>query len=354
MLQWMRHSWAVMFSIALLIVGCKQPTTGPLIEQFSGPTMGTDYNVKIVSAKPGDIDTSALQTVVDDVLAQVNSRMSNYIEDSEISRFNNWRSTEPFKLSEDTLEVLDLARQIGFETGGSFDITVAPLVTAWGFGPPGRAPDPPAKDEIEALLTQTGWDRVELNRTDSTATKDHQAITADLSAIAKGFAVDRVFETLEDSNLDNFMVEIGGEVRARGRNLQGEPWRIGIERPVPGERAIDLVVPLSNLAMATSGDYRNYYEIEGKRISHTIDPRTGYPITHNVASVSVVHTSCAAADAYATGLLVLGPEGFDLAEQLGLAAYVLFRDSGEVFMGRMTSAFKRHLDEATTPSPALE
>ena len=325
-----------------------------MAEQFSGPTMGTIYTVKVVSPEPGELDLTALQAIVDKTLEEVNAKMSHYIDDSEITRFNEWISTEPFEVSSDMFGVLELARQIGTATDGAFDITLAPLVNAWGFGPPGRAPKTPDANEIEALLGDTGWDLLELDAASSSVRKTHGKLTADLSAIAKGYGVDQVVDALAMSGLENFMVEVGGEVRALGVNPQGRPWRIGIERPIPGTRAIDLVVPLSNLALATSGDYRNYYEIEGQRISHTIDPRTGNPITHTVASVSVVHSSCAEADAYATGLLVLGSEGFELAEQLDLAAYFLFRDSGEVFMGRMTTRFKELLEEADRESVLVE
>jgi thiamine biosynthesis lipoprotein len=203
-------------------------------------------------------------------------------------------------------------------------------------------------------LLQTGWDGIELDSSSSTVQKTHAGLIADLSAIAKGYGVDRVVEMLEKTGLNNFMVEIGGEVGTRGLNRENVPWRIGIERPIPGERSIDLVVPLSNLALATSGDYRNYYEVEGERVSHTIDPRTGYPITHSVASVSVVHSDCAEADAYATGLLVLGSDGFDVAEELGLAAYFLIRESDEVFAGRMTTAFKLLLEESDSASVLVD
>jgi thiamine biosynthesis lipoprotein len=345
---------AIVGIVAFAMTSCRQAEIGPVAEQFSGPTMGTIYTVKLVSPQTAELDLKALQATVDDTLAEVNAKMSHYIDDSEITRFNEWNSTEPFEVSADMFGVLELARQIGTATEGAFDITVAPLVNAWGFGPPGRAPEAPDANEIEALLGGTGWDLLEIDAASSTLRKTHGKLTADLSAIAKGYGVDQVAEALAMSGLENFMVEVGGEVRARGVNPQGDPWRIGIERPVPGERAIDLVVPLSNLAMATSGDYRNYYEIEGQRISHTIDPRTGYPTTHSVASVSVVHSSCAEADAYATGLLVLGSDGFELAEQLDLAAYFLFRDTGEVFMGRMTTRFKKLVEESGPESLLVE
>jgi thiamine biosynthesis lipoprotein len=357
MLTAMRVQSFLVFAAGLLLLavaGCRQEETGSGLEQFSGRTMGTTYTVKLVSVPTGAVDTSDLQKKVEGTLDEVNAKMSNYLEDSEISRFNNWNRVDPFEVSSELLKVLSLAKETSAATGGAFDITVAPLVNAWGFGPPGRMPEAPDVAQIEILLRQTGWDQIEIDSANSTIKKTHEGLIADLSAIAKGYGVDRVVDMLETAGLDNFMVEIGGEVGARGLNRDAVPWRIGIERPIPEQRAIELVVPLSNLALATSGDYRNYYEVEGKRISHTIDPRTGYPLAHSVASVSVVHPDCAEADAYATGLLVLGAEGFDLAEDLGLAAYFLMRESNEAFSGRMTTAFKELLEESNNDSVLVE
>lgn len=306
--------------------------------------MGTRYTVKVVLEEVSSRRFVELKDVVEAVLEDVDSKMSNYVEDSEVSRLNRWTELQAFEVSSDTLEVLQHATEISATTGGAFDITVAPLVSAWGFGPPGRPAEQPTDEEIEQLRMLTGWEKLLVDRETSSVTKAHPELTVDLSAIAKGFGVDRVADALEKEGVENFMVEVGGEVRTRGLNLQGEPWRIGIERPVPNEQAIDLIVPLGGLAMATSGDYRNYYEAEGRRVSHTIDPRTGFPITHNVASVSVIAPLCVRADAYATGLLVLGNEGFDLAGELGLAAYFLQRDKEGIFVGRMTTAFREIIE----------
>lgn len=305
--------------------------------------MGTRYQIKVVEgADPGRL--AKLKDVVQTALSEIDSKMSHYVEDSEVSQLNQWAETQPFEVSSETFEVLQHAQEISSTTNGAFDITVAPLVSAWGFGPPGRPPESPSAEEIERLMQLTGWDKLAIDRTSSTASKTIPELMLDLSAIAKGYAVDQVSDALEREGVENFMVEVGGEVRTRGLNPQGEAWRIGIERPVPDDQAIDLIVPLSGLSMATSGDYRNYYEVGGERLSHTIDPRSGHPITHNVASVSVIAPLCVRADAYATGLLVLGPEGFDLAEELGLAAYFLQSDKEGVFVGRMTTAFRKILE----------
>mgnify|MGYP001826362764 CR=1 FL=1 len=328
----------------LVSVACQVPVSAPSSHQFSGPTMGTRYNIEIVISDMSSQRLVELRGVVEEVLGDVNAKMSNYLQDSEVARLNLAPGNEAFPVSADLLEVLLHAREISETTGGAFDITVAPLVGAWGFGPAGRPIEQPTAEQIERLRALTGWQKLEIDRASSTVTKALDELTIDLSAIAKGFAVDRVADALDREGVPNYMVEVGGEVKTKGVNAQEDPWRIGIERPLPNEQAIDLIVPLSGMAMATSGDYRNYYEIDGRRLSHSIDPRTGSPITHNVASVSVIAPLCVRADAYATGLLVLGSDGYDLAEELGLAAYFLQRDKEGLFVGRMTTAFKQILE----------
>ncbi len=334
------------FAVALLLVtlaSCRPAERNSRLHQFSGETMGTTFTVKLVAEGLPSPGLQRLEDVTRAVLDDVNGKMSNYLEDSELSRLNRWPERQPFAVSPETLEVLLHAREISETTGGAFDITVAPLVDVWGFGPGGRVAAAPPTEKIERLLASTGWEHLEVDRTSATVTKDLPDMRIDLSAIAKGFAVDRVADTLDAEGVARYMVEVGGEVRTRGLNSQDQAWRIGIERPVPGDRVVDLIVPLTDMAMATSGDYRNYYEVAGRRVSHTIDPRTGMPITHNVASVSVITPLCVRADAYATGLQVLGSEGFELAERLGLAAYFLQRDKEDVFVGRMTTAFREIL-----------
>jgi thiamine biosynthesis lipoprotein len=330
--------------LALLTLGCRAPDTKPSITTLTGPTMGTLYTVKVAATGLAQARQDEVQAAVQAELDDVNAKMSHYLEDSELSRLNRWTEPEPFPVSAETLEVLQHAAEVSAFTDGAFDVTVGPLVNAWGFGPPGRPAETPAAEQIEHLLAATGWELVGLDANTSTVRKGHPELTLDLSAIAKGYGVDRVAARLDMEGIENYMIEIGGEVRTRGLNEQGAPWRIAIERPEIGRRALQLVVPLSELSMATSGDYRNYYEVDGRRLSHTIDPRTGWPITHNVASVSVVHEQCVRADALATALLVLGPDGFDLAEKLGLWAYFLTRQPDGGFSERMTPQFAALLD----------
>jgi FAD:protein FMN transferase len=316
--------------------------------RFEGMALGTSWSVAI--AHPLDRSETAaarVQLAVEAALDQVDSKMSTWREDSELSRFNRHRSTDPFPLSIETLAVLEAAQQISEESGGAFDVTVGPLVNIWGFGPDVRTLTVPDQTTLDGLLRQVGYDNLEIDLDAETARKRLPEIYVDLSAIAKGYAVDVIAESLERLAYENYMVEVGGEIRVGGERPGMEPWRIAIERPVSGQRVVERVVPLSDASLATSGDYRNYYEELGERISHTIDPVTGRPITHKLASVSVIHSTCMMADGYATALLVLGPEkALELAERLKLAVLLLVRE-GDDFKEVMSSAFQAHADQRT-------
>jgi thiamine biosynthesis lipoprotein len=291
---------------------------------LNGATMGTTYTVKVV---PKGFDETAKEPLgqrVQRVLDGVDLAMSTYKTDSEIQKFNR-SGTEIFEASEDLVEVVAEAQRVARLTLGAFDITVGPLVDIWGFGPSGseKAPD---EQTLEELVALTGYEQVSVDVEARVLRKARSDCRIDLSAIAKGFAVDEVAGLLEAEGFVDFMVEVGGEVRCRGRNDTGAVWKIGIERPDHRGRAIQLAIPLANLALATSGDYRNFVIRDGRRISHTIDPRTGYPIAHNLASVSVIHASCMTADALATALEVLGPdEGLTLADRLEIPALFILR-----------------------------
>ncbi len=324
-------------ALGLLATSCAPPATDerPLVA-FEGETMGTYYRVKIAGEEMTEDRRRTLHEAAVEEMEAVNSSMSTYLEDSEISRFNRHPEASPFVVSAETFEVMRTAVEISEKTGGAFDVTVGPLVEAWGFGPRSTPtgeldPRPLADLELASLLGRIGYDKLVLDEAASTVSKSLDELHCDLSGIAKGYAVDRVAERLGSLGIAAYWVEIGGEVRAAGTNAHGKPWRLGIERPqlLPG--AVQRIVPLEDLAVATSGDYRNYREIDGERYSHLIDPRDGLPIRHHLASVSVFHRRCAVADAWATALMVIGEEeGYELAAEENLAVLFLVRDGDEV------------------------
>jgi thiamine biosynthesis lipoprotein len=288
--------------------------------------MGTYYIAKVGTRRaPKGLRQDAVAQAMRGCLGEVNERMSTYLPSSELSRFNDNPSTEPVKASAPLRLVVTEAQRVSALSGGAFDVTIGPLVDAWGFGPLDRPASPPSPQVIEGLRGALGYQQLRVG--EGTLQKAHPHLRVDLSGIAKGYAVDVCAERLEGLGAVDYMIEVGGEVRAKGRNPRGEPWRIGVERPSPTpEQPIQRVIALKDAALATSGDYRNYYELEGQRLSHTIDPRTGAPIAHRLASVSVISPTCMTADALATALNVLGPQdGVALAQQLQLSALFLIR-----------------------------
>jgi thiamine biosynthesis lipoprotein len=317
------------------------PRSAALLE-MTGPAMGTTFTVKLVAAPGSGFDETGVKALVQESLDRVDLLMSTYRPDSEVSRFNAATSTDPSPIAPETAEVLACALKVSEQTVGAFDVTIAPIVNAYGFGPDGRPAAMPADTELEALRAKVGYTKLDLNPDVPSLRKVDPAITLDLNSIAPGFAADLIGEKLEASGVSNYMVEVGGEIRARGTNAQGEPWRAGIEKPAEGERTIHRTLPLDGVSLATSGDYRDFYMHDGVRISHTIDARTGRPVTHNLASVSVVHADCMWADAYATAIMALGPDdGFLLAKILDLPALLITREADGAFVERATPAFEK-------------
>lgn len=317
---------------------------GPYVS-IAGRTMGTTWEVKVATKTLSPDAFRSLAASIQASLDRVNELMSTYLPDSEVSRFNALDSSDPVAVSPETMIVLVASRELSEQSGGAFDITVGPLVKAWGFGATDQIPQPPTPEELAGLRERVGYQQLRLDADAGEVRKRHPRAEIDLSAIAKGYAVDRVAETLEARGYHDYLIEVGGELRASGARLDGRVWRVGIERPEDHIRVVHEVIELANRSMATSGDYRNYYEEEGVRISHTIDPRALAPIRHRLASVTVLHESAMWADGLATMLNVLGPKaGYDLAVAQELAAYFIVREAPETFATRATPAFQAVLD----------
>lgn len=315
----------------VFLVGCK---SYPEVKAVSGFTMGTTYSVKYFSEKV------LPQTLFDNRLKELNRSMSTYIHDSEISLFNA-SSLSLLNVSDDFAIVFNQAKQVYQLSQGAFEPTIMPLVDLWGFGPKFETQKVPDVALIELVLSEIGFDVVfmsTLNEISSTAKRQ-----LDFSAIAKGYGVDVVAKLLESEGVQHYLVEIGGEVKAKGVKPNGDTWKIAIEKPVAENRTVQKIVEMKDVAIATSGDYRNYFEQDGVRYSHTIDPRTGYPIKHRLVSVSVMHESASMADAFATALMVMGPEeGVVWAQQNGISAF--FISKGKMgFIEQTTNDFVKFI-----------
>ena len=325
---------------ASLLSACSAPFAGSnrSSAEFTGLTMGSHYRVKLAGRGLGDAAQRAAAEAVAVAFARVDLAMSTHRPHSELSRFNAHAQASPFALSADTLAVFGLAQQASAATQGAFDVTVGPLVDAWGFGP-GRRERVPHAGERQALEQGVGWRQLQVDAAAGTVRKAHARVRADFSGIAKGYGVDRAAQALEALGIENYLIDAGGEVRTRGRNAQGAPWQVAIEQPVPGPRIPRYVVPLSGQAIATSGDYRIFFERDGQRYSHEIDPTTGRPIDGRLASVSVVASTGAWADALGK-LIVLGPErGYACAVERGIAAHFIVREADGRLHDVATPAF---------------
>lgn len=340
------REWLFCFSCllvaALNLSACAKPA--PLL-QLEGRSMGTSWHVTLMPATGQTADREALQHGIEAALEAVNHSMSTYRDDSEISRFNALSPDTWFDLSPDFYTVLSTALAVGWQSGGAYDVTVAPLVNLWGFGPVGPVHGAPAQELIEQQLQDIGPDTLRLDGEGPRLLK-RSPVTLDFSSIAKGFAVDQVAQWLDTQGLSRYLVEVGGEMRLSGLSPRDDLWRIAIEQPDSATMEVGAAVRLTDAAIATSGDYRNFFEFEGKRYSHSIDPRTGYPVSHDLVSVTVIHNSAMIADAWATALTVLGSqEGMAVALSHGLAVYFIQRRDGE-FNHSHTPAFGQYLEVA--------
>ncbi|MFO1393462.1 MAG: FAD:protein FMN transferase [Steroidobacteraceae bacterium] len=325
-------------AVVLLAGGC-----APSPQQFDGPTMGTTYSIT-VTRLPGGVTRERLQGVIDDVLAQVDRHLSTWNPASEISKFNSTRSTVPIPISPDLRAVVEVSLDVSRASGGAFDITVAPLVHAWGFGSgQGAGVTSPDRPPLDQLRASTGYRNLVLAPDGRTLQKVVPALELDVAGVAPGYAVDLIAERFDQLGVRDYLIELGGELRGRGHSPEGRPWRVAVESPLTGERKPYALVEVDGMAVSTSGDYRDFRIVGGRRVSHEIDPRTGAPATSDLASVCVLHPSDAYADAYATALMVLGPDaGMTLATRLGLAALFIERDhTGHGFRERSTPQFER-------------
>lgn len=324
-----------------LISACSDPSETKSTQlqelQLTGYTMGPIvYTVKIIGNKD-TLESSTLAEHVDQLLVKINAQMSTYDKQSELSKFNQSSSQHSHLLSPELAQVMGESIRLAQLSEGAFDVTVGPLVNLWSFGPEERAEKIPSEQQIIIAKQHIGIDKIQLKNGKLSKTVDN--VYVDLSAIAKGYAVDKVAELVEEYGYQDYLVDIGGEMRVKGKKANGQDWRIAVEQPISGTRAVQKVIIVGDNAVATSGDYRNYFEENGVRYSHTIDPKTGWPINHRLVSVTVVHPSSMTADGLATAIEVMGPEqGLAFAEANDLAVYLISKDE-QGFIEQASAAF---------------
>ncbi|WGM06540.1 FAD:protein FMN transferase [Arsenophonus nasoniae] len=332
-------NWIITLSTIFMLCGCFETEQ----KSIQGQTMGTYYVIKYVNESSHPF----WETLRDDInsrLEEVNNQMSTYRPKSELSQFNQFQHVNtPFPVSLAMMTVIKEAIHINKLTNGALDITIGPLVNLWGFGPEGRITKSPPEETLALRRQLIGIDKLAIDG--NSLIKKIPQLYVDLSAIAKGYGVDVIAEYLESQNIHNYMVDIGGEVRTKGHNGKGVAWRIAIEKPSDKglEQSVQEIIEPGNMSVATSGDYRNYFEQDGIFYSHTIDPKTGRPIIHNLISITVIAPTCMMADGLSTGINVLGAEkGMELAERLNLPVFMVVT-TNKGFEERYSSAFKPYL-----------
>ncbi len=349
----LKKAVSVFFLMTLLVAqGCNESSKPKQDEKsfvLRGEAQGTSYLIKYRGAGLADYQQS-----VDSIFGVIDQSLSTYVEQSTISKFN--RQDKTVTNDEHFIRMLFESKDIRDITEGAFDPAVMPLVKAWGFGPDG--PQLQEDVPVDSLLEMVHWDfEVKIsNQTEAAGRSQtlqlikNKPVEFDFNAIGKGYTVDVIFDFLVSKGAENLLVEIGGEVRARGTNDKNEQWLVGIDQPDEfSERGTQALLRVNNRGVATSGSYRKYYEKEGKRYSHTIDPKTGYPVTHSLLSVTVTASTCAHADAFATAFMVLGPEAsiafLQSDKGQGLAAYLIFEDENGVLQTYVTLGLQEQLSE---------
>ena len=331
----------VLIILLLITAGCRQE---PQLIRLGGDTMGTTWSVSVVHSEQ-QTTQSDLQTLIEQRLAHINRLMSTYDPGSEISRFNRRQEVSWFPISVETYLVVRQALQVSALSNGAFDISVGPLVNLWGFGPTERPQHPPSEKQIAAIHATVGYQHLDLHAHPPAIRKDIPGLQIDLSAIAKGYAVDMVGDLLKLQGYNDFLVEIGGELLAAGFRGPDMLWRIALEQPLEGVREVATVLPVTATAVATSGNYRNFYVEDGERYVHTIDPVSGRPIRHQLASATVLDPSCARADALATTLMVMGEEqAISFSEQQNIPVHLMIHRGTEM-ESYQSPAFKKFMQE---------
>ncbi|WP_454786759.1 FAD:protein FMN transferase ApbE [Klebsiella quasipneumoniae] len=338
---------AALLGACVLFSGCDSATTpatpASTATVLDGKTMGTFWRVSVIG-----VDEAKAQALRAKVQAQLDADdrlLSTWKNDSALMRFNHAADTRPWPVSEAMADIVTLSLRIGAKTDGEMDITVGPLVNLWGFGPDKQPVATPDAQAIAAAKARTGLQHLQVINQSGRQflQKDIPDLFVDLSTVGEGYAADHLARLMEQEGISRYLVSVGGALVSRGMNGEGKPWRVAIQKPTDRENAVQAIVDINGHGISTSGSYRNYYELDGKRISHVIDPQTGQPITHKLVSVTVIAPTALEADGWDTGLMVLGPEkAQQVVREQGLAVYMIVKE-GEGFKTWMSPQFRTFL-----------
>lgn len=338
---------AALMAAALLIAGCDNSSAPSASTSaatvLEGKTMGTFWRVSVIN-----LDNEKSEALRKKVQAQLDADdmlLSTWKNDSALMQFNHSASLSPWPVSEAMADIVTESLRVGAKTQGAMDITVGPLVNLWGFGPDKQPVKTPDQAQIEAAKARTGLQHLKvINQSGSQyLQKDITGLFVDLSTVGEGYAADHLARLMEHEGISRYLVSVGGALVSRGMNADGKPWRVAIQKPTDRENAVQAIVDINGHGISTSGSYRNYYELDGKRISHVIDPQTGRPIEHKLVSVTVIAPTALEADAWDTGLMVLGTEkAKQVVREQGLAVYMIFKE-GDSFKTWTSPQFESFL-----------
>lgn len=337
-----------LIAVTLIIAGCDNGTPVSTTEKapatvLEGKTMGTFWRASVINLD--DAHVEALRQKIQAQLDGDDQLLSTWKNDSALMRFNHSRSMTPWPVSEAMADIVTESLRIGAKTQGAMDITVGPLVNLWGFGPDKQPVKTPTQEQIDAAKARTGLKHLSvINQSGSQyLQKDLPDLYVDLSTVGEGYAADHLARLMEQEGISRYLVSVGGALVSRGMNAEGQPWRVAIQKPTDKENAVQAIVDINGHGISTSGSYRNYYELDGKRISHVIDPQTGTPIQHKMVSVTVISPTALEADGWDTGLMVLGPErAKEVVREQGLAVYMIIKE-GDGFKTWMSPQFETFL-----------
>ncbi|MBB1073528.1 FAD:protein FMN transferase [Rhodoferax sp. 4810] len=323
------------------LTGCQSPALPQL--DFTGPTMGTYYAVTLIDP-PESLDATVIQTAITTILQTVINEISTYEPNSELSRLNHNPSTDWLPISLQLYTILAEGQRLAAITDGAFDITIGPLVNLWGFGPDKQTRQIPNAEQIAFAKARVGWKKLTLQQSPPMVRKARPDVFIDLSALGEGVGADRLAEWFNQHGIQHYLIAVAGALRVRGHNAHGQPWRIAIEAPIANQRDVHRMIPMTNCAVATSGDYRNFFEQAGQHYSHEINPVTGQPVNRRLGSVTVIGDVGMTVDGWATALMVLGEQrGLAIAEAQKIAAYFIIRDEQNQLRGRATTAFNQRI-----------
>ena len=337
----------MLLGIVILLAGCDN-TSAPAtpkaqVTVLDGKTMGTFWRVSVVGIDQNRVED--LRQKVQTLLDGDDQLLSTWKSDSALMRFNHSQSTTPWPVSEGMADIVTESLRIGQKTQGAMDITVGPLVNLWGFGPDKQPVKTPTQAQIDTAKARTGLEKLTvINRAGQQyLQKSIPDLYVDLSTVGEGYAADHLARLMTEEGISRYLVSVGGALVSRGMNGEGQPWRVAIQKPTDRENAVQAIVDINGHGISTSGSYRNYYELDGQRISHVIDPQTGRPITHKLVSVTVIAPTALEADGWDTGLMVLGTEkAQQVIREQGLAVYMIMKE-GDGFTTWMSPQFRAFL-----------